>query len=373
MVFKPSQAGVGRIEIYDVREGAGMSAKLTNLKKAEKRVIRLAECLSVTPALGESCPAGCTSFYLNTVHRIYTLAAPIEDEWVPTLCSLAFQPNEGGGEARRALGDGGDVDAPMTENDIYSTLSPGEEGISIEAGRRCQTGEGLFIFLSNQGQQIYRAIEEAIMHQSVQDLLSKATALPQDIIVQKPSPPSPNTGISRRNLALPALPGPKPTAVSSKPECGQDLYAKVKPLPKPRNVPPPPPPVLPLLKVMTEPKAELKPKDMDISDMEPDYESCDWNKNAQLSQDSSDRQLYSTIKPLLHTRRKPDEDANHENPKSSRQSPVIGYPEAPVNFKKILSDVLFKDGTRITPSPIPKLYRESPDLLAEPDYYEIQK
>lgn len=36
------------------------------------------------------------------------------------------QPNEGGGEARRALGDGGDVDAPMTENDIYSTLSPGE-------------------------------------------------------------------------------------------------------------------------------------------------------------------------------------------------------------------------------------------------------
>ncbi|XP_058261521.1 docking protein 3 isoform X2 [Hemibagrus wyckioides] len=433
MVFKPSQVGVGRIEIYDVREGAGMSAKLANLKKTEKRVIRLAECLSVTPALGESCPTGCTAFYLNTVHRIYTLAAPIEDEWVPSLCSLAFQTNEGGGEARRPLGDGGDVDAPMTENDIYSTLSPGQfqvtvasseasvrccmfgsyllspekeslclldmktgrvafcwpyrflrrfgqvkEGITIEAGRRCQTGEGLFIFLSKQGQQIYRAIEEAIMHQSVQDLLSKATALPLDNMVEKPSPPSPNTGVSRRNLALPALPGPKPTAVISKPECGQDLYARVKPLPKPRNVPPPPPPpppppVLPLLKIITEPRAELTLKDMGISDMEPDYESCDWNKNAQSSQDGSDSQLYSTIKPLLHTRRKPDEDANHENPKSSRQSPVFGYPEAPVNFKKILSDVLFKDVTRLAPSPKPKSYSESPDLLAEPDYYEIQK
>lgn len=95
MVFKPSQAGVGRIEIYDVREGAGMSAKLANLKKSEKRVIRLSECLSVTPALGESCPAGCNAFYLNTVHRIYTLAAPIEDEWVTSLCSLAFQVNSG--------------------------------------------------------------------------------------------------------------------------------------------------------------------------------------------------------------------------------------------------------------------------------------
>lgn len=93
MVFKPSQAGIGRIEIYDSRDGACTTAKLAVLKKAEKRVIRLAECLSVTPALGESCPSGHTAFYLNTVQRIYTISAPIEDEWVPTLCSLAFQVN----------------------------------------------------------------------------------------------------------------------------------------------------------------------------------------------------------------------------------------------------------------------------------------
>ncbi|XP_026802866.3 docking protein 2 isoform X2 [Pangasianodon hypophthalmus] len=431
-VFKPSQAGIGRIEMYDMREGAGMSAKLAMLKKAEKRVIRLAECLSVTPALGESCPAGCTAFYLNTAQRIYTLAAPTQDDWVSALCSLAFQWNEGGGEARRAQGDGGGDDAPMTENDIYSTLSPGQfqvtvasseasirccmfgsyllspekeslcllnmktghaafcwpyrflrrfglvkEGITIEAGRRCQTGEGLFIFLSKQGPQIYRAIEEAIMHQSVQDLLSKATALPQENTLPPPPPPppqtaspaSPKSGISRRNLALPALPGTKPPIRSPQPESTEALYAKVKPLPKPRNVPTPP--ALPVPKLMPEP--ETKPKDLDISDQEPDYESCDWNQKTQTKEDSSDSQLYSTVRPLLHTRRKPDVDTNQEQLKSSRQSPEFGHAEVPVSFKQILSDVLFKDVTRIAPPPPPKTYRENSNLSAEPDYYEIQK
>lgn len=93
MVFKPSQVGIGRIEMYDIREGAGVSARLAILKKAEKRVIRLSECLSVTPALSESCPAGCTAFYLNTAQRIYTLAAPTHEDWVSALCSLAFQVN----------------------------------------------------------------------------------------------------------------------------------------------------------------------------------------------------------------------------------------------------------------------------------------
>ncbi len=58
----------------------------------------------------------------------------------------------------------------------------------IEAGRRCHTGEGQFIFLSKQGAQIKRAIEEAIMHQSVQELLAQATALPQEFASKPPSP-----------------------------------------------------------------------------------------------------------------------------------------------------------------------------------------
>lgn len=92
ILFEPSPTGIGRLEMYDTREGLGINAlKQAGLRKADKRVIRLADCLSVTPAPGESCPSGCAAFYLNTTQRTYTLAGPKQDEWVPVLCQLAFQ------------------------------------------------------------------------------------------------------------------------------------------------------------------------------------------------------------------------------------------------------------------------------------------
>lgn len=124
---------------------------------------------------------------------------------------------------------------------------------------------------------------------------------------------------------------------------------------------------------MTKPEKDTKPKYLDISNKEPDYEYCEWNQKAQSKQDGSDSQLYSTVKPQLHTRRKSEVDANQDHPKTSRQSPAFGYADVPVSFKQILSDVLFKDVTRIVPSPTSSSHRESSDLLAEPDYYEIQK
>ncbi|XP_046721765.1 docking protein 2 isoform X2 [Silurus meridionalis] len=431
-VFRPSQVGIGRIEMCDIREGAGVSAKLGALKKAEKRVIRLAECLSVTPALAESCPADCAAFYLNTAQRTYTLAAPVEEDWVSIICSLAFQCNQECGQTKNAQGDGGDkrwtVDATMTENDIYSSLCPGQfqvtvasseasvrccmsgtyllspekealsllnmktghvafswpyrllrrfglvkEGITIEAGRRCQTGEGHFIFLSKQGPQIYQAIEEAIMHQSVQDLLSKATALPQENTIQRPvqaaSPASPKTVISRRNLALPAIPGIKPPPRSPQPECGQAVYATVKPLPKPRNVPPPS--ILPLPRPMTAVVREIKPVGLDISDNKPHYDSSDSNQRTQSNLDTSGSPLYSSIKH--GDRKKPARDTSQGHLKNNQQNSAFCYTAVPVNFKQILSEVLLKEPNRPGPSPTPKSYEASPDLLAEPDYYEIKK
>lgn len=202
------------------------------------------------------------------------------------------------------------------------------------------------------------------MHQSVQDLLSKATAQLQDTVVQPPVQSA--IPKSRKNLALPALPGPKPSVSVSQPKCGQEVYAKVKPPPKARKVQTPP--SLPVPKPLTEPEKETKPKHLFFSNMEPDLESCDWNQKAQHSSDS---QLDSTVRPLLHTRRKPEEDANQEHPKTSPQTPVLGYTDASISFKQILSDALFKDMTRIVPSSTPKSHRKSLDLLDEPDYYEI--
>lgn len=200
------------------------------------------------------------------------------------------------------------------------------------------------------------------MHQRVQDLLSEATALSQDSMVQKSSLPSPQIGIAQRNLALPALPGPKPPSLTSQ----TGVYARVKPLPMPRNVPSPP-------SASPEPKLiEMKPKGLDVIDAEPDYETCDWNQNAQSKRDTSGHQLYSKIKTPPHTRRKPDEETVRENPESSRLSSKVGNPELPVSFKEILSDVLFKDRTRSVPCSKPSSYSKSADPVADPDYYEIQ-
>lgn len=209
------------------------------------------------------------------------------------------------------------------------------------------------------------------MHQSVQDLLSQATGLPQDSVVLPPvqtaKPVSPNLPVARKNLALPALPDTKPPVKIHQPECSQAVYAKVKPQPRPRNVPVPP--ALPVSTL----RKETKTNDLDISDSEPDYESCNWNQEDQLKVASSDTPLYSTVKPPLHTRRKHEVDANQEHLKTSRQTHVSGNTHVPIGFKQVLSNVLFRDLTRTTPSPIPKSYKDSSDVLAEPDYYEIKK
>ncbi|XP_039505086.1 docking protein 2 isoform X2 [Pimephales promelas] len=246
VLFEPSPAGIGRMELYDMRDGGGLKgfaiARPAGLRKMDKRVIRLTDCLSITPAPGESCPTDCSAFFLNTTSCTYTIAAPTREDWISVLCQLAFQKTQGTEDARKVQKD---KCMPPADNQLYSTWGAGQfqvtvqstdasqrcrmsgsyllssekeaiclldlktgqaiyrwpyrllrrfgqvkGGIMIEAGRRCHTGEGQFIFLSKQGSQIHRAIEEAIMHQSVQELLAQATALPQEIAPQPPSPKS---------------------------------------------------------------------------------------------------------------------------------------------------------------------------------------
>ncbi|XP_067312583.1 docking protein 2 isoform X2 [Pseudorasbora parva] len=245
VLFEPSPAGIGRMELYDMRDGGGLKgfifARPAGLRKMDKRVIRLTDCLSITPAPGERCPTDCSAFFLNTTSCTYTIAAPTWEDWISVLCKLAFQ-SKGTEDARKVQKD---KYMAVDDNQLYSTWGAGQfqvtvqntdasqrcrmsgsyllssekesiclldlktgeaiycwpykllrrfgqvkGGIMIEAGRRCSTGEGQFIFLSKQGSQIHKAIEEAIMHQSVQELLAQATALPQEIAPKPPSPKS---------------------------------------------------------------------------------------------------------------------------------------------------------------------------------------
>ncbi|XP_036445337.1 docking protein 3 [Colossoma macropomum] len=471
ILFEPSPTGIGRIEMYDMRDGVS-PLKPAGLKKVDKRVVRLADCLSITPAPGESCPTECAAFYLNTAERTYTLAGPKQDEWVPTLCQLAFQKNEGGGDSKRTQRD----DTSMSDNDLYSTWSPGQYqvkvlssqasvrccmsgsyllspekdalclldlntgktafywpyrflrrfgqikgGVTIEAGRRCHTGEGHFTFLSKQGTQIYRAIEEAIMHQSVQDLLSKATSQMQDSTTQQPPPRpliddrmkggqgSPTRGmkdrpcppLSRRNLALPAPPVPKalpappappappalpavstkppvifnkPPAVRTKPPADtteEVLYATIKPKPKPRvKTGPPKIPQLPPVPNYSPPEPKQKQEEeqetnkLCISDEDPDSDYCNLRQVPEVQQDIPNTEtVYSVVVTPDRQENKCSMEASQDQTTPNQNSLTISPPEISVDFKQVLSNVLFKDLTRIAP----RSYGGSSERLAKLD------
>ncbi|KAG7464865.1 hypothetical protein MATL_G00170090 [Megalops atlanticus] len=127
MLFQPSSTGVGRMELYDLRDGGGSPGVIPakqGLKRADKRVIRLADCLSINPAPEEVCPRDCTAFCLSTTQRNYILAALPGENWVAILCQLAFQRNDRNPNPKpRPQSE----EASMAENELYSSWSSGAD------------------------------------------------------------------------------------------------------------------------------------------------------------------------------------------------------------------------------------------------------
>ena len=91
MLFQPSMSGVGRVELYNMRDiPTSLYAKSPLSRRPEKRV-RLCDCLSITLAQEEVCPPECSAFLLSTTQRCYTLASDTCQDWVCTLSQVAFQ------------------------------------------------------------------------------------------------------------------------------------------------------------------------------------------------------------------------------------------------------------------------------------------
>ncbi|KAL2077627.1 hypothetical protein ACEWY4_027131 [Coilia grayii] len=330
ILYQPSSSGIGRIELYEVKDGLlGFSgtSRPPGLKRMEKRVIRLSDCLSISPAPEESCPTEFITFDVNTTQRMYTFATPSNEDWMQSLCELAFMKTDVTSDARKIpRGE----DTSMSENELYSSwktgqyqvkvqqteaamrcglagsyaLSPSSEalslqdldtseviycwpyrllrrfgtvkarhdvalqegGVTIEAGRRCESGEGHFVFLCRQGQEIYRTMEEAIAkhkqtgrHQEHRPGPPPAPEQAAHSLIPRPPSLDKQRGptalpalpaLPRRNISLPEVPV-KPQQPSSQKDIHsvidippapkqKDIYSviDIPPAPKPQPKPP---------------------------------------------------------------------------------------------------------------------------------------
>lgn len=84
---------MARLESWEFRDGGlGPTGDRSGgpSRRGERRVIRLADCVSVLPADGESCPRDTSAFLLTTTERSHLLAAQHRQEWMDPICQLAF-------------------------------------------------------------------------------------------------------------------------------------------------------------------------------------------------------------------------------------------------------------------------------------------
>ncbi|XP_034412984.1 docking protein 1b isoform X2 [Cyclopterus lumpus] len=231
VLYPASQNGIARLEFFDspsggvggagAGSGGGANEKT---RKLDKKIIRLSECISILPALTESCPKeNMAAFCVETNDKTHVFAAEknTAKDWMDTMCDITFQG--GGGSSTAADSDGGALDLQMAENLIYCSREEVDEfwvsvqrteasercGLtgsywlkaendtltlmepktkrnvlvwpykllrrygrdrvmfSFEAGRRCDSGPGNFTFETKQGNEIFLLVDQAIQSQKV--------------------------------------------------------------------------------------------------------------------------------------------------------------------------------------------------------------
>ncbi|XP_055067726.2 docking protein 1b [Misgurnus anguillicaudatus] len=220
VLYPASQNGIARLEFYDC---SGSASDKPSTKKLDKKIIRLSECISILPALTETCPKeNMSAFCVETNDKTYVFAADkyVTNEWVEKMCEIAFQ----GGFSVGSSDSNGQQELQMAENLIYYSREEVNEFwvtiqrteasercllsgnywlkanadslilkdpktkkellvwpykllrrygrdrvmFSFEAGRRCESGPGNFTFETKQGNEIFHIVENAIREQKAQ-------------------------------------------------------------------------------------------------------------------------------------------------------------------------------------------------------------
>lgn len=221
VLYPASQNGIARLEFYDC--GGSGSEKPSNTKKLDKKIIRLSECISILPAVTETCPKdNMAAFCVETNDKTHVFAAEkhVTSDWVEKMCEIAFQGGSGtlpttdsngqelqmadnliyysrdevnefwvsvqrteasercslvGSYWLRADGESLVLKEPKTKRNLlvwpYKLLRRyGRDRVmfSFEAGRRCESGPGNFTFETKQGNEIFQIVEGAIREQKAQ-------------------------------------------------------------------------------------------------------------------------------------------------------------------------------------------------------------
>lgn len=101
VLYPASPNGIARLEFFDSSSsggsgGGGGSASGSNEKtrRLDKKIIRLSECISILPALTETCPKeNMAAFCVETNDKTHVFAAEQDTakEWMETMCDIAFQ------------------------------------------------------------------------------------------------------------------------------------------------------------------------------------------------------------------------------------------------------------------------------------------
>uniref|UniRef100_A0A8C4KDG6 DOK1 protein n=1 Tax=Dromaius novaehollandiae TaxID=8790 RepID=A0A8C4KDG6_DRONO len=97
-LYPASQHGVARLEFFECKDPAAPPERL-GTRRLDKKIVRLADCLSVAPAAESGPRDGPAAFCLETSARSYLLAADKQqsEEWVAKLCEIAFPVSAGRG------------------------------------------------------------------------------------------------------------------------------------------------------------------------------------------------------------------------------------------------------------------------------------